>query len=151
MTLMVAAVAAGATAGLGGAAERAITDSYQAIKQLIARRYASVDVEVVERAPDSFHRRAVLAEELQDAGAGEDEELQTIAGRLLVAVHRHAPAAAGVVGVELREIRAGELAITDIASTGTGVVVESATVGGAITISSIRADSGYHQFPPPAQ
>lgn len=120
---------------------RPIADSYQTIKQLIVRRYASVDVEVVERAPDSFDRRAVLAEELQDAGAGEDEDLQLIAGRLLVAVHRHAPHTAGVIGVELREIRAGERAITDIAFDGTGVVVESAAVEGAITISGVQAGS----------
>ncbi|MGW1742055.1 hypothetical protein ACWCPQ_24995 [Nocardia sp. NPDC001965] len=151
MTLVVAAVAAGAAAGLGGAAEQTIADSYQAIKQLIARRYASVDVDVVERAPDSFNRRAVLAEELQGAGAGEDDELRAIAGRLLVAVHRHAPHAAGVVGVELREIRAGELAITDVASDGTGVVVESAAVDGTMTISGVRAGSGYRQFPSSAR
>ncbi|GGL05784.1 hypothetical protein [Nocardia jinanensis] len=151
VTMAVAAVAAGAAAGLTGAAEQAVTDAYQAVKRLIGGRYQSVDVEIVERQPESNNRRAVLAEELEQAGAGDDEELLVAARRVLVAVHRHAPQAAAVVGVRLQEVRAGELTITDITSTGSGVVAEGMSVDGSFTISGIRAGSEQPLHPPRAQ
>jgi hypothetical protein len=149
--MIVAAVAAGAAAGVTGAAEQAVADAYQAVKRLIAGRYGSVEVEVVERQPESSARRAVLAEELESAGAGDDEELLTAAERVLVAVHRHAPHAADAVGVELREVRAGELTISDISSAGAGVRAENMSVEGSFTISGIRAGNGQPPHPPIAQ
>ncbi len=149
--MVVAAVAAGAAAGLTGTAERAVTDAYQALKRLITGRYRSVDVEVVERQPQSTARRAVLVEELAQAGAGDDEELLTAAGQVLVAVQHHAPQVAETVGVRLREIRAGQLEITDVtAATGAGVIAENISVEGSFRISGIRAD-GRSPHPPAAQ
>lgn len=151
VTMIVAAVAAGAAAGVTGAAEQAITDAYQAVKRLIAGRYGAVEVEVVERQPESTARRAVLAEELESAGAGDDEELLTAAEQVLMAVHQHAPQAAETVGVQLREVRAGELTISDISSSGAGVRAESMSVDGSFTINGIRAGSGQPPHPPIAQ
>ncbi|MGW4720908.1 hypothetical protein [Nocardia sp. NPDC004260] len=148
--MVVAAVAAGAATGLTGVAERAVADAYQALKGLLAGRYRSVDVGVVERQPQSVNRRAVLAEELEQAGAGADEELLAAAGQVLVAVHHHAPQVADTVGVQLREVRAGELTITDVASAGAGVVAENTSVDGSMTISGIRAGTG-QPHPPAAQ
>lgn len=151
VTMVVAAVAAGAAAGLTGTAERAVADAYQAVKAMISGRYRSVDVEVVERQPQSANRRAVLVEELEQAGAGDDEELLAAAGLVLVAVHRHAPEAAEAVGVRLREVCAGELTITDVTSTGAAVVAENTSVEGTFTISGIRAGAGQAPHPPMAQ
>jgi hypothetical protein len=151
VTMVAAAVAAGAAAGLTGTAERAVGDAYQAVKSLITGRYRSVDLEVVERQPQSTNRRAVLVEELQQAGAGEDEELLAAAGQVLVAVHHHAPQAAVTVGVQLREVRAGELKITDVTSTGGGVTVENTSVEGSFTITGIQAGIGQPPHPSTAQ
>ncbi|WP_039796868.1 hypothetical protein [Nocardia araoensis] len=147
VTMVAAAVAVGAAAGLTDAAERAVIDAYQAVKRLLIGKYRSVDVEVVERQPQSVPRRAVLVEELQQAGAADDEELLAAARQVLVAVHRHAPAAAEAVGVRLREVRAGELEITDVTSAGAGVIAEDTSVDGSLRISGIRAGTGQPPHP----
>ncbi|MGW4847056.1 hypothetical protein [Nocardia brasiliensis] len=150
MTMVVAAVAAGAAAGLTGTAEQAVADVYQALKRLIAGRYRSAHVEVVERQPQSAARRAVLIEELAQAGAANDEELLTAAGQVLVAVQLHTPQVAETVGVRLREIRAGQLEITDVtAAMGAGVIAENISVEGSFTISGIRT-AGQPLHPPTA-
>jgi hypothetical protein len=151
VTMVVAAVAAGAAAGLTGAAERVVADSYQALKRLLVERYQSVDVDVVERQPQSANRRAVLVEELEQAGAGADEELLAAAGQVLVAVHHHAPQIANTIGVHLRQVRAGELTITDVTSTGAAVLAENTSVDGTFTISGIRSGNRQPPHPPTAQ
>ncbi len=151
VTLVVAAVAAGAAVGATGTAERAVTDAYQALKWHLSRRYGSVDVAVVERQPHSASRRAVLAEELELSGAGSDEELLAAAGQVLVAVHHHAPHIEAAIGVQLREVHAGELTITDVSSTGAGVVAENTTVEGSLTIGGIQAGNRRPPHPPAAQ
>ncbi|WP_195104417.1 hypothetical protein [Nocardia blacklockiae] len=151
MTMVAAALAAGAAAGLTGTAEQAVTDAYQAVKRLITGRYRSVDVEMLERRPQSPARRAVLVEELAQAGAGRDEELLTAAGEVLVAIHRHSPQVAESVGVRLHEVSAGQLTITDVTvAGGAGVVAEKTSVDGSFTISGIHAD-GRPPHPPTAQ
>ncbi|MEU2103471.1 hypothetical protein [Nocardia sp. NPDC019255] len=149
--MVVAAVAAGAAAGVTGTAERAVADAYQALKRLLTGRYRSVDVEVVERQPQSASRRVVLAEELELAGAGTDEQLLAAAGQVLVAVHHHAPHIEATIGVQVREVRAGELTITDVTSAGAGVVAENTTVDGSFTISGIQAGNRRQRHPPAAQ
>ncbi|MGY1873940.1 hypothetical protein ACW9HF_35655 [Nocardia gipuzkoensis] len=151
VTMVVAAVAAGAAAGVTGAAERAVADAYQALKKLLIERYWPVDVEVVERQPQSASRRVVLAEELELAGAGTDEQLLAAAGQVLVAVHHHAPHIEATIGVQVREVRAGELTITDVTSAGAGVVAENTTVDGSFTISGIQAGNRRPHHPPAAQ
>ncbi len=151
VTMVAAAVAAGAAAGLTGAAEQAVVDSYQALKKLLGGRYQSVDVKVVERQPQSVNRRAVLIEELEQAGAGADEELLAEAGQVLVAVHHHMPHVADTIGVYLREVRAGELTITDVASTGAAVIAENTSVDGSFTISGIQSGNRQPPHPPTAQ
>ncbi|MGY1976486.1 hypothetical protein [Nocardia gipuzkoensis] len=151
VTMVVAAVAAGAAAGVTGTAERAVADAYQALKRLLTGRYRSVDVEVVERQPQSASRRVVLAEELELAGAGTDEQLLAAAGQVLVAVHHHAPHIEATIGVQVREVRAGELTITDVTSAGAGVVAENTTVEGSFTISGIQAGNRRPHHPPAAQ
>jgi hypothetical protein len=151
VTMIVAAVAAGAAAGVTGTVEQAVADAYQAVKRLLTGRYCSVDVEVVERQPESATRRAVLTEELELVGAGSDQELLAAAQQVLVAVQQHAPHAAEAVGVQLRQVRAGELRVIDVTSTGTGVSAEELSVDGSFTISGIRAGKSEPPHPPIAQ
>jgi hypothetical protein len=71
------------------------------LKKLIADRYRGVDVASVESRPDSRARRAVLAEDLTDTGAGGDEELVAAAQRVLAEVEEHDPEVGAVIGVDL--------------------------------------------------
>ncbi|WP_433521622.1 hypothetical protein ACQPZ2_30555 [Nocardia pseudovaccinii] len=110
-----------------------------------------MDVEVLERHPQSAARRAVLLDELAQAGAGGDEELLAAAGAVLVSVQHHAPQVAETVSVRLREVRAGELEITDVtAAARAGVIAENVSVDGSFAISGIQA-GGHSPHPPTAQ
>lgn len=149
VTIVAAALAAGAAAGLTDTTKQVVTDAYGALKALIRGRYHSVDTEVIEQQPDSSPKRAVFAEQLRRAGADGDRELFTAARQLLVIVHQHAPQIADVIGVRIADIRAGELEISDISSIGTGVVAENTTVDGKFTITGVRA--GTQEPPHPRQ
>jgi len=155
VTMVAAAVAAGAATGLGRGAEQAVGDAYQALKQLLTGRYRSVqsEVEVVEQQPESPEPRAALAGELRRTGADTDEELLAAAGRMLVEVFHHAPQSAATVGVRLEQVSAGEVAISDITTTGPGtaVSIEDVRVDGTVTISGVHADAERPPHPLTAQ
>jgi len=56
ITAIVTALALGAAAGLKPIAEQAIKDSYAALKALITRKYAGVNVDLLEQNPASEGR-----------------------------------------------------------------------------------------------
>ncbi|MEV0712776.1 hypothetical protein AB0I48_35005 [Nocardia aurea] len=143
MTLMAAAVAAGAAAGAGDTAKQVVADAYAALKGLITRRYSTVEAEVVgvEYDPEEPLRRQLLAKQLGKAGAGTDLEVRAAAEELLRTVAEQAPAAARVVGVALTRVEAsGDIEVTDIAVLGDGAGVSATDVaaGGSIRISGVQ-------------
>lgn len=78
ISLIIAALAAGAAVGVRDAAGEAVKDAYAGLKALIRRRFAgNREAEAVldqsERLPES--NQALLAQHLRAAGAGGDEEL----------------------------------------------------------------------------
>lgn len=151
VTMVAAAVAAGAAAGASETTKQAVSDAYRALKDLLARRYRSVDIDAVESDPESVERRETLSEELLTAGAAADEEVLAAAHDVLVVVYRHARPVAETVGVHLRRIDAEHLEIRDIVSTGTGVIAEDASLTGTITITGVRAGGEDTTHPPTAR
>ncbi|MBV8575882.1 MAG: hypothetical protein JOZ58_12715 [Acetobacteraceae bacterium] len=117
----------------------AATDAYAALKNLIKRRYPKVSVDQLEQAPESKGRRAVVEEDLTAAGAGKDAELLTLAHKLAELIQQHAPDAAAAIGVDLKEVEAANLRLTDIAASGTGVKLEQGKFSGDIEIRGVRA------------
>jgi hypothetical protein len=86
LTLVVTALAAGATTGAGQAATTAVTDAYQALKQLVVRRFtgkpaAEVALAEHEAAPEVW--RAPLAKQLTETGAAADSAVIEAARQLL--------------------------------------------------------------------
>lgn len=80
VTLIVAALAAGAAAAAKDVGGEAVKSAYSGLKALITKKFgARADVVTavasIEQKPDSGNRRGVLQEELEAAGAGKDEEL----------------------------------------------------------------------------
>ncbi|MEU2013861.1 hypothetical protein [Nocardia sp. NPDC019302] len=148
VTLVAAAVAAGAAAGLTDTAKQAVVDAYQGLKGLISGRYHSVDMAIVESRPEAASRRVVLAEELAEAGAGDDQELLTAAQHLLQVIQEQAPQAAETVGVRLTRVQAGEIEITDIASEGSAFIAEDTSVAGTLRVSGIQAGAEPRPHPP---
>src|SRR5215210_7285808 len=119
ISIIVAALAAGAVAGLKPTAEQAVKDTYAGIKALIQRKYRSVDLSSLEKKPESETKRASVAEDLTDAGAAQDVELLERAKALLDAVAHHDQAAARAIGVDLEDVRAAALRIQEVTAEGT--------------------------------
>ena len=138
ISTIVTALALGAAAGAKDVASQAVKDAYAGLKALIARRYPKVSVEQLEQLPESKNRRGVVEEDLQAANAAGDAELATAARRLIDLVQQHAPGAAAAIGVDLKDVKAASLRLSDIAAGG-GVKVENGEFRDDITISGVRA------------
>ncbi|MET9487475.1 hypothetical protein [Nocardia sp. NPDC006630] len=147
VTMIAAAIAAGAAAGLTDTTKKAVTDAYQAVKTLITHRYQTVDVSVLEAHPIAPAQRTLLAQELTDAGATDDPELRTAAWHLLNLIQEHTPQVAEAVGVQLRRVETGELEISDITSSGSAVIAEDTKVQGTLKISGIHAGNSEPPHP----
>jgi hypothetical protein len=139
VTLIVSALALGASAGLQSMASTAVSDAYSALKRIFDRRYGDIDVSPVERRPESAAKRDSVAEDLAAAGAGTDAELLAAARQLIEQVDSHVPDVARAIGVDLERVRAAALRVTDVDSAGTGVRVRDSEFGGDIDISGVRA------------
>lgn len=139
VSIIVTALATGAAAGLKPTTEKAVRDSYAAIKALIRRKYSGVSVDLLENDPASEARRQVLAEDLRRSEAAGDVELLGQARTVLEAVERYAPEAAAAAGVTLEDIKGASLTISRVIASGTGVEVKGAEIDGDISISDVSA------------
>lgn len=141
ISIMATAIALGAEAGLEDPTARVVKDGYTALKQLILQRLPTVfpSVEQLEQAPKSMARRAVVEEELNHAGAANDTEFLAQVKAFLELVEQQTPGVATVIGVSLNDIRSASLSIRDVVSSGSGVTVDKAEIGGDISIEDIRA------------
>src|SRR4249919_3165563 len=137
ITLVVTAVALGASAGLKDAATQAVKDAYAGLKALLTRR--QVDVSGVERKPESDTQRAALIETLTDTADVVDDDLLAAARAVTEAVAADAAAAAPAIGVDLERIRAEFLRIASVEATGTGIRVQDGDFSGGIDIGQVRA------------
>jgi len=100
LTVITAAVSAGATLALKSTAEQAVKDAYGALKSLILSKFGSKGdtakaVEAVESKPESEGRKTTLQEELEAAGAGKDQEVVDKATELLKLLESKSPGASG--------------------------------------------------------
>lgn len=87
-TAIVAALTAGAVAGVTDASKKAIADAYDALKGLLKKKFGHESevvksVERLETRPDSTSRQGTLAEEVADAKAAHDPEILQAAQTLL--------------------------------------------------------------------
>jgi hypothetical protein len=116
-----------------------VKDAYMVLKNLIKNRYPKVSLEQLEQAPGSKNRRAVVAEDLAASGAAQDTELVEAARTLIDLVQHQAPSAASAIGVDLKDVTAASLRLSDVAASGTAVKVEGGTFTGDIEIHGVRA------------
>lgn len=133
------AIAAGAAAALKDATADVVRDGYAALRALMKRKFGSVDVEVVERKPESRARQMVLGEELSEAGADDDEEVLAAAQALLKRIEENAPEAAGAIGVDIENIKAANVTIEEVRATGTGVKARGVEASGDVSIRGVTA------------
>jgi hypothetical protein len=145
ISIIVMALITGAAAALKPTTEQVIKDAYAGIKGLIQRKFGHVDVSMLEANPASEARQAVVQEDLEQAGAGQDEELLRQAKALLDAIQTHAPDAPKAVGIDLENIKGASLTAERILAQGpraTGVKVKGADIEGDIRFSDVTARSG---------
>jgi hypothetical protein len=86
VTLVVAALAAGAGAGVKDAAAQGIRDAYAALRSLVLRRVAGTpggEVAVRQHEADPGTWQAPVAKVVRESGAGEDAEVLEAAERLM--------------------------------------------------------------------
>ena len=98
---IVAALAAGATAGLTDTAKQAVADAFGGLKGLLQHRFGAGSevakaVEGLEARPASDARKALLQEEVKAAGADHDAELLKAAQAVLNSLQAQ-PGGAAVV------------------------------------------------------
>ncbi|WP_418346038.1 hypothetical protein [Rhodococcus pyridinivorans] len=143
VTLIVAAIALGASDGARETTKQAIGDAYTAVKDWVTARYSSVTAEVegLEQEPEEELRRALLAKKLDRAGAGDDVELLGLAQALLAAVEEQAPELPATVGVVIRRASVGgDIEVEDVAvDGGSGVVAEDVAAAGDLRIGRVAA------------
>ena len=94
---IVKALAAGAASSLRpnvmGLENTIVIDRYQNLKELIGRKYAQVDENLLDIGPASAERQQQMMAQLQAAGAAEDEEILRQVELLLAAIEEHDPEA----------------------------------------------------------
>lgn len=152
ISVIVAALAAGAAAGVKPTAEQAIKDAYAGLKGFIQRKWGQVNVSQLEANPASEARRTVVKEDLAQAEAGTDRELLALADKVLEVVAQHAPEIAKSIGVRLEDIKSGgALRIRDVAATDVAVDVKKADIHGDIDISGVRAGRSGDSLNPPVR
>lgn len=87
-TAIVAAITAGLVSGLTKAGEKAITDSYDALKKLLTEKFGKKSeivkaVKHLEEKPESQGRKQMLQEEVMEAKADQDSVILKAAEALL--------------------------------------------------------------------
>lgn len=143
VTMVAAALAAGAAAGTKDGARQVVLDAYTALKGLVTHRYEAIaaDVVAVENDPEEPLRRRLLAKQLRKAGAGEDLDVRAAAEELLRVIAEHEPAVADAVGVRLTRVEAGgDIEVSDfVGATPRVLDATDVRVAGSIKISGVRA------------
>jgi phage-related minor tail protein len=143
ISIIVAAVVAGAAAGVKDQAAQAVKDAYEALKGLLGHKHG-VDVAPLERKPDSEAKQASLKEDLTEVGAAADAEVVEAARRLVAEVRKHDAAAARAVGVDIDDVSAEFVRISNIVVTGPGVGVDMdrVTTRGGVVVEGVHVDAG---------
>jgi hypothetical protein len=151
VTLIVAALVAGAGLGLKNAASTAVTDAYNGFKGLVRRKLAGrPDAELVlarhEQDPQVWEKP--LAQELTAAGAGADPELVSAAQALMRLVDA-AGAAAGKYEVSASDHAAAAGRDMNISASGGGTA--AAVIHGNVTPADPTSPGPVQEEPHPGR
>ncbi|MBW8847180.1 MAG: hypothetical protein JF607_19615 [Burkholderiales bacterium] len=143
LTLIVGALAAGATASLkkvGGDVVQTIYDRLKAA--VIARTQRKAAVEALAEDPSSAAGRQVVEEALQKSGAEADTDLARIAAELNEALAKLQPHEQAAIGVDVAQLEAVNVTLRNITASGTGVKGEHWKLSGDLNIDGVNAGGG---------
>lgn len=147
VSAIVLSLALGAKAAAGKAlVGEIVKDAYAKVKGIITSRFSSVPLSILETAPESESRRAVITEDLAKLQADKDAELVAAAQKLIELIQQQAPETAGAIGVNIKDVETANIRLARIASSGTGVNIERVKATGDIEIQDVQA--GLTGIPP---
>ena len=78
-----------------------VIDVYQELQALLAESYPGVDASLMEIGPASKERKELLAQQIGESGADDDEEVLALSRRLLQEIETHVPQAAVAAGIDV--------------------------------------------------
>lgn len=142
ISVIVAALASGATAGLKDTVSQSFKEAYAGLKGLIQSKYTDVRFVELERDPNSEVSRSDVKTDLINAGALQDFEFLRKAQELMDVIRTCSPEVANIVGLKVKDLDSASLTVEDIVSKGPGVVIDGATVKTDVKISGVRAGQG---------
>lgn len=138
-TLIVAAIAAGAHTALTSTAEKAIIDSYNALKNYLRDKF-SIDTSQIEKMPNSEKKQDSLKEDLENAEAKNDPELLIKTQTLLELIKNQVPDHSTIIGIDLKNVEIGKtLTISNVESSGIGVRIQNGKIQDDLNISDVKA------------
>jgi hypothetical protein len=138
-TLIVSALALGASAGVKYIAETGIKETYNILKNLIKQKYPDVFIDRMEKNPSSDKQRQAVEEDIQNSGADKDKDIVLAAQKLIEKINEIVPETLQVFGVNIEDVRATSIAIEDISSSGTGVQIKGSEFKGDIDIKKVNS------------
>lgn len=110
ITLIVNAMAVGAAASFRPNVmylpedEKKAINAYDELKALLGQKYSGVEADLLDIGPANAERQQLLAGQLQQAGAGEDQEVLALARHLLRVALDEEPEALAAVGLGPSEL-----------------------------------------------
>ncbi|CCQ57934.1 MULTISPECIES: hypothetical protein [Crocosphaera] len=111
ITTIATALALGAASGFQSVAEKAVKDSYEALKTSIQRRYKNLNIQPLEKNPNSEARRKVLIEDLSEVKADQNQDILQKSQILIDHIQTLSEAELPKIGVKLEDIKALNLNI----------------------------------------
>jgi hypothetical protein len=120
-----------------------IKDAYDTLRELIRTRYPHAPVADLEQNPRSQGYRLLVTEKLETSGAAGDAELLAAARKLMETIQACVPGGAQNIGLDLGDILAASVRLSDATGSGTGVRVRDVRIMGDISISGIVAQPDY--------
>jgi hypothetical protein len=141
LTLLFNALVAGAAAGLKPTAEKAVTDGYSGLKNLITKKWSGrVKLERLEADPTAADVQDALKQDLEAQVTTADAEVLRQAQALLCAVETHDAGAATHAGITIADLKAGaEIDIDGLVAHGGSVRVAALEAGGSIRIKGVQS------------
>lgn len=139
-SMIVTALALGASAGIKGIAEKSIKDTYTALTKLIESKYKDkVNLDLLEKSPDSPTRQAVVKEDIVNCGADKDSEVLLAVTSLFDLLIKSQNMPPSLVGVSLDDVQAFNIRVKDVLSEGSGVTIQHTKAKGDIQIEGVVA------------
>jgi rubrerythrin len=112
ISAIAASLASGAAAVGSHVASELVMEAYGKLKERIRNNYPKVSVDLLEQAPQSSSRRAVIEEDLAASGAGDDPELLAAAQTLAELIQKQAPPEVPALSVNPESVTCGSCGAT---------------------------------------